>query len=54
MRWYHVRVFQPKVYVIQAEDEAHALEKVGELYKELYRHDFQDLVELEPQPEDGE
>ena len=52
MRTYHVWVVIPQVLEIQAEDEAQALEKVGELYKELYRLDLQALLEPELQPED--
>jgi hypothetical protein len=52
MRTYHVRVFIPTVYEIEAEDEAQALEKVGELYQELYTKDLRTLIEPELRPED--
>jgi hypothetical protein len=52
MRTYHVRVFIPTVYEIQARDEAHALEKVGELYKEFYTKDLRAWIEPEMQPGD--
>jgi len=52
MRTYKVRVLVPKLYDIRAKDEAEVLEKVGELYKELYFNHFQELVEPLPEPED--
>jgi hypothetical protein len=53
MRTYHVRVFIPQVIEIEATDEAHVLEKVGELYKEFYTKDLRTLIEPEIQPEDS-
>jgi hypothetical protein len=53
MRTYKVRVFLPAFYPIEANDEAEALEKIGELYKELYRKDFRELVEPLPEPGDS-
>ncbi len=53
MRTYEVLVFVPKVYGIEATDDADALEKIGVLYKELYAKDFHDLVVLLPEPEDS-
>ena len=52
MRIYKVRVFFPGFYPIEAKDDAEALEKVGEFYKELYKKDFRELVEPLPEPED--
>ena len=52
MRTYKVYVFLPSFYPIEAEDEAQALEKVGEFYKQLYKKDFSELVEPLPEPED--
>ena len=52
VRTYKVRVFFPGFYPIEAKDEAEALEKVGEFYKELYKRDFRELVEPLPEPED--
>ena len=52
MKTYEVRVFVPKVYAIEAKDDAEALEKVGEFYKELYKRSFRELVEPIPEPED--
>jgi hypothetical protein len=52
MRTYLVRVFHPSVYEIQAEDEAHALAEVAELYKHLYKQDIRTWIEEMPQPED--
>jgi hypothetical protein len=52
MRTYKVRVFLPAFYPIEAKDDAQALEKVGEFYKELYKKDFQELIEPLPEPED--
>jgi hypothetical protein len=52
VRTYKVRVFFPGFYPIEANDEAEALEKVGEFYKELYKRDFRELVEPLPEPED--
>jgi hypothetical protein len=53
VRTYKVRVFVPKLYGIEAKDEAEVLEKVGELYRELYFNHFRELVEPLPEPEDG-
>ena len=52
MRTYKVRVFLPAFYPIEAKDDAEALEKVGEFYKELYKKDFRELVEPIREPED--
>ena len=52
MRTYEVRVLVPRLELIEAENEADLFEKVGELYKELYKKHFRDLVEPLPQPED--
>ncbi len=52
MRIYHVRIFVPETYEIPAEDEEQALEKVARIYRDLYEHSLQDLIELEMQPED--
>ena len=52
MRTYKVRVFLPAFHPIEAKDDAEALEKVGEFYKELYKKDFQELIEPLPEPED--
>jgi hypothetical protein len=48
---YEVRVFVPKVYLIEAKDAADVLEKIGELYKELYAKDFRTWIEELPLPE---
>ena len=52
MRTYKVRVFVPAFYPIEAKDDAEALEKVGEFYKELYTKNFRTLVAPLPEPED--
>jgi len=52
VRIYKVLVFFPAFYPIEANDEAEALEKVGEFYKGLYKRDFRELVESLPEPED--
>ena len=52
MRTYEVRVLVPKLELIEAEDEADLFEKVGKLYKELYRHEAWELIQLLPEPED--
>ena|SRR5438105_13876733 len=52
MRTYEVRVLVPKLELIEAENEADLFEKVGKLYKELYRHEARALVEILPEPED--
>jgi hypothetical protein len=52
MRTYLVRVFQPTEVGIEAENEEHALEKVAELYKALYRKDIRSWIEPLPEPED--
>ena len=51
VRAYEVRVFVPQVYLIEAKDDADVLEKIGELYKELYRKDFRTWIEELPLPE---
>jgi hypothetical protein len=53
MRTYKVRVFLPAFYPIEAKDDAEALEKIGEFYKQLYKKDFRELVEPLPEPEDS-
>jgi hypothetical protein len=52
MRTYHVRVFVPQVIEIEATDEAQALEKVAELYKEHYTKDPRSWIEQQPHLED--
>jgi hypothetical protein len=52
MRTYEVRVLVPKLELIEAEDETDLFEKVGKLYKELYRHEAWELIQLLPEPED--
>jgi len=52
MREYVIRVFVPQEHVIQAKDDAEALEKVGAFYKELYKKDFLTLIEPLPGPDD--
>jgi hypothetical protein len=52
MRTYEVRVLVPKLELIEAENDEDLFEKVGQLYKELYRKEAQSLVELLPEPED--
>jgi hypothetical protein len=52
MRTYEVRVLVPKLKLIEAKDDADVLEKIGELYKELYTKEFRELVEPLPEPED--
>ena len=52
MRTYHVRVLVPQIIEITAADEAHALEKVAELYKELYAKELRDWIHPEMVPED--
>jgi len=52
MRSYIARVFVPQEYEIVAKDDAEALEKVGELYKELYKKWFLTWIEPLPEPED--
>jgi len=52
MKTYKVRVFVPAFYPIEAKDDAEALEKVREFYKELYTKDFRELIEPLVQPED--
>jgi hypothetical protein len=54
MRTYEIRVLVPKLKFISAKDDAEALEKVGELYKELYATELRDLVTRLPEPEDFE
>jgi hypothetical protein len=51
MRAYEVRMFVPQVFLIEAKDEADVLEKIGELYKELYQKDFRTWIEELPLPE---
>jgi len=53
MRTYEVLVFVPTVYGVEAKDDAELLEKIGELYKELYTKEFRDLVVPLPEPDDG-
>ena len=53
MRTYKVRVFLPAYYPVEANNDAEALEKVGEFYMELYKKDFLELVEPLVQPEDS-
>ena len=52
VRNYEVRMFVPKVYLIEAKDDADVLEKVGALSKELYQKDFRTWIEPLPEPED--
>ena len=52
MRTYEVRVLVPKLELIEAEDDADLFEKVGKLYKELYRKEARELVAPLPEPED--
>ena len=52
MRTFEVRVFVPKLELIEAEDEADLFEKVGEFYKKLYRQEAPELAEILPEPED--
>ena len=52
VRTYEVRIFVPTLYSIEAKDAAEILEKVGELYKELYFNHFRELVKPLPKPED--
>jgi hypothetical protein len=52
VRTYEVRIFVPTVYTFEVEDDADALEKVAEIYKELYRKHFRDWIEPLPEPED--
>jgi hypothetical protein len=52
MKTYHVHVFLPTVVEIEAEDEAQALEKVVETYRELYAKNLHTWIEPEIQPED--
>jgi hypothetical protein len=54
MRTYHVHVFIPTVVEMQAEDEAQALEKVVETYRELYTKNLHTWIEPKVQPEDVE
>ena len=52
MRTYEVRVFVPKLELIEAEDYEDLFEKVGQLYKKLYRQQARALIDLLPEPED--
>jgi hypothetical protein len=52
MKTYEVRVMVPRLELIEAEDDAALFERIGQLYKELYRKEFRDLVTLLPEPED--
>jgi hypothetical protein len=52
MRTYHVHMFIPTIWEVQAEDEAQILEQVGEAYKELYTKHLRDWITPELQPED--
>ena len=53
MRTYKIRVFVPAEFLIEANDDAQALEKVLDFYKGYYAKDFRDWW-IEPliQPED--
>jgi len=52
MKTYHARVLIPRVIEIKAADEAQALKKVGEFYKELYTTELADWLHPEMLPED--
>jgi len=52
MRRYKVLVFVPAEFLIEAKDEAEALEKVGDIYKGYYANDGPDWIEPLIQPED--
>jgi hypothetical protein len=52
MRTYEVRVLVPKLELIEAKDDANVLEQIGELYKEVYKKEFRELVQPLPEPED--
>jgi predicted HAD superfamily phosphohydrolase len=52
MRTYEVRVLLPKLELIEAEDDEDLFEKVGQLYKDLYRKECRELVTSLPEPED--
>jgi hypothetical protein len=52
MRTYKIRVFVPAEFLIEAKDEAEALEKVSDFYKGYYTKDFRDWIEPLVQPED--
>ena len=52
VRTYEVYVLVPKLELIEAEDEADLFEKVGKLYKKLYRQEARALIDLLPEPED--
>jgi hypothetical protein len=52
MRTYKALIFVPSEFFIEANDEAEALEKVGEFYKGYYSHDFPTWIEPLLQPED--
>ena len=56
LKSYVVRVFVPLIEVIEAEDEADALEKVAEFYKSQYHKEgfggWGAWIEPLPEPED--
>jgi hypothetical protein len=52
MRTYRIRVSVPQEFCIEAKDDAEALEKAGEFYKEIYKKDFETLIEPLPGPDD--
>jgi hypothetical protein len=52
MRSYIARVFVPQEHYIEAKDDAEALEKVGEFYKDLYKKGFLTWIEPLQEPED--
>jgi hypothetical protein len=52
MRSYKVLCVIPKIAVIEANDDEQFLEKLGELYKEVYKNYFRELVEPLPEPGD--
>jgi len=54
MRENLVHVFVPQEHIIEAKDYEDALEKVGELYKELYKKDFMTWIEPLREPDDDE
>jgi hypothetical protein len=52
MRCYKVVIVVPRICVIEAKDDAQFQEKLGELYKTVYKNYFRELVEPLPEPED--
>ena len=52
MRTYEIYVLVPQLELIEAENETDLFEKVGELYKKLYRQQARALIDLLPEPED--